>query len=46
LPLETVINHGLVKLAFGVAMAAGTHDVAVSFLNDAWGGTAATDRNL
>jgi len=32
--------------AFGTAMAAGTHDVAVSFLNDAYGGTAATDRNL
>jgi len=27
-------------------MAAGTHDVAVSFLNDAYGGTSATDRNL
>jgi len=26
--------------------AAGLHDVAVSFLNDAYGGTAATDRNL
>jgi hypothetical protein len=25
---------------------AGAHDVAVSFTNDAWGGTAATDRNL
>ncbi len=25
---------------------AGSHSVAVSFLNDAWGGTAATDRNL
>ena len=25
---------------------AGTHDVAVSFLNDAWGGTPSTDRNL
>ncbi len=24
----------------------GTHALAVSFLNDAWGGTAATDRNL
>ena len=24
----------------------GTHQVAVSFINDAWGGTAATDRNL
>ncbi len=32
--------------AFGQAMAVGTHDVAVSFLNDAWGGTASTDRNL
>ncbi len=31
---------------FNVAMAAGTHDVAVSFLNDAWGGTSDTDRNL
>jgi Ca2+-binding RTX toxin-like protein len=26
--------------------AAGSHAVAVNFLNDAWGGTAATDRNL
>jgi beta-glucanase (GH16 family) len=26
--------------------AAGNHTVQVSFLNDAWGGTAATDRNL
>jgi hypothetical protein len=34
------------NFAFGQAMAAGTHDVAVSFLNDAWGGSAATDRNL
>ena len=25
---------------------AGAHDVAVTFLNDAYGGTAATDRNL
>lgn len=25
---------------------AGSHDLAVSFLNDAWGGTPATDRNL
>ncbi len=37
---------GAQNFAFGHAMAAGTHDVAVSFLNDAWGGTAATDRNL
>ncbi|HEY0204778.1 MAG TPA: carbohydrate-binding domain-containing protein [Acetobacteraceae bacterium] len=27
-------------------LSAGKHDVAVSFLNDAWGGTASTDRNL
>lgn len=27
-------------------LAAGTHDIGVSFLNDAWGGTSATDRNL
>ncbi len=26
--------------------AAGTHQVAVDFINDAWGGTATTDRNL
>jgi beta-glucanase (GH16 family) len=32
--------------AFGTAMTAGAHDVAVSFLNDAYGGTGATDRNL
>ena len=25
---------------------AGSHDLAISFLNDAWGGTADTDRNL
>jgi hypothetical protein len=34
------------NFAFAQAMTAGTHDVAVSFLNDAYGGTAATDRNL
>ncbi len=27
-------------------LSAGAHDVGVSFLNDAWGGTPATDRNL
>ncbi len=27
-------------------LAAGTHSIAVTFLNDAWGGTAQTDRNL
>ena len=34
------------NFAFAQVMTAGTHDVAVSFLNDAWNGTAATDRNL
>lgn len=39
--------HGALQdFAFGQAMTAGTHDVAVSFLNDYYGGTAATDRNL
>ena len=28
------------------ALSAGVHDIAISFLNDAWGGSAATDRNL
>ena len=37
---------GAQNFAFAPAMAPGTHDVAISFLNDAWGGTAATDRNL
>ncbi len=32
--------------AFDQALASGTHDVAVSFLNDAYGGSAGTDRNL
>ena len=31
---------------FTGSLGAGPHDVGVSFLNDAWGGTAATDRNL
>ena len=34
------------NFAFAQALSAGAHDIAVSFLNDAWGGTAATDRNL
>ncbi len=37
---------GSQSFAFASAMAAGTHDVAVSFLNDAYGGSTATDRNL
>jgi len=32
--------------SFSQALSAGVHDVAVSFLNDAYGGSAATDRNL
>jgi len=40
-------NQGATQdFAFGQAMAAGTHDVAVSFLNDRYDGTTATDRNL
>ena len=31
---------------FDQALTPGTHDVAVSFLNDAYGGSAGTDRNL
>ena len=48
-PQSVTALHGagaVQDFAFGTAMAAGTHDVAVSFLNDAWGGSAATDRNL
>lgn len=39
-------NGAVQNFAFGQAMSAGTHDVAVSFLNDAYGGTPTTDRNL
>jgi hypothetical protein len=31
---------------YGLNLAAGSHTVTVSFINDAWGGTASTDRNL
>ena len=31
---------------YGLNLAAGSHAVTVSFINDAWGGTASTDRNL
>ena len=34
------------KFAFDQALTPGTHDVAVSFLNDAYGGSTGTDRNL
>jgi hypothetical protein len=39
-------NGAAQNFAFGQTMAAGTHDIAVSFLNDAYGGTPAMDRNL
>ncbi len=32
--------------AITVPVTAGQHNISVDFLNDAWGGTAATDRNL
>ena len=32
--------------SFGQALSAGTHDVAISFLNDAFGGSPNADRNL
>ncbi len=34
------------KISFLVPLPAGPHAVSVAFVNDAWGGTAATDRNL
>ncbi len=34
------------NLTLSGAFGAGVHDVAVTFLNDAWGGTSTTDRNL
>ncbi|HTI86861.1 MAG TPA: carbohydrate-binding domain-containing protein, partial [Alphaproteobacteria bacterium] len=33
-------------VAIGGTFAAGPHDVAIQFINDAWGGSATTDRNL
>ncbi len=32
--------------AIDTTLSAGTHQVGVAFVNDAWGGTASTDRNL
>lgn len=32
--------------SFSVSLSAGAHDVSIVFLNDAWGGTPETDRNL
>ena len=37
---------GAQDFSFSQALTAGTHDVAVSFINDAYGGSGATDRNL
>ncbi len=34
------------RVAFLVPLSAGPHSASVAFVNDAWGGTAATDRNL
>lgn len=34
------------RIAFLVPLSAGPHTASVAFTNDAWGGTAATDRNL
>ncbi len=42
-------SHGLGEtqnFAFGGSFATGAHDLAISFINDAWDGTPATDRNL
>ncbi len=53
---KTVLQNGTVTALNGsgqsqavnvsALLSAGTHDVAVSFLNDAWGGTPSSDRNL
>ena len=37
---------GSQDFSFSNALTAGNHDVAISFLNDAYGGSSATDRNL
>ena len=44
----TALNGSGGSQAVGLSalLSAGKHDVAVSFTNDAWGGTASTDRNL
>jgi len=42
-------SHGLGEtqnFTFSGSFAAGVHDLAISFINDAWDGTLATDRNL
>lgn len=45
--VEALHGNGAAQdISFDQALTPGTHDVAVSFLNDAYDGTAATDRNL
>lgn len=47
--LSATASHGLSQdqaFTFQGSFGGGTHDLAVSFINDAWGGTASTDRNL
>ena len=44
-PYKAHLIHEAVQ-AYLSGLRAGTHKVTVAFLNDAWGGTAATDRNL
>ncbi len=39
-------NGGSQDFSYSQALTAGTHDVAISFLNDAYGGSPATNRNL
>ncbi|RKK01411.1 carbohydrate-binding domain-containing protein, partial [Teichococcus wenyumeiae] len=38
--------HGGAEIALGSFAAGGAHEVVVQFLNDAWGGSSDTDRNL
>lgn len=48
-PMAVTASHGAGQsqdFTFDGAFGAGTHRVGVSFINDAWGGTASTDRNL
>lgn len=47
--LEATASRGLGQdqaFTFQGSLGSGAHDLAVSFINDAWGGTASTDRNL
>lgn len=46
LTAKALRNAGQSQLVNVLGNWGGTHNVSVNFLNDAWGGTAATDRNL